>query len=270
MNGNISFNGNNLQTFTEFDDSGNPYFVGIITNLIDHTNQPDQVAQLFAMADADGSSIPSINYPFKKVVIGGTIHGSDQADLDNRIDTFKGYFNGKDKNLDIAYGSGTRRYIATKNALSIERDQKNFYATFTVEFVCTVPFGVDTTTTDLWATKSNFTSATFTETPAVAGNAPFQLPVFTITIDALTGDGDYVQISNDNNNQEILLYGLGLEAGDVIIIDCVERTVTLNGTEVDYYGTFLELEPGANSITYTDGFTTRTVDVAASYTKRWL
>jgi phage-related protein len=79
-----------------------------------------------------------------------------------------------------------------------------------------------------------------------------------------------VQISNDNNNQELLIYGLGLVAGDVIIIDCVERTVTVNGNEVNYYGTFLELEPGANSITYTDGFTTRTVDVTATYVKRWL
>lgn len=270
MNGDISFNGHDLQTFTEYDDSGNPYFAGIITNLIDHTNQPDQVAQLYALADADGSSIPSINYPSKRIVIGGTIHGSDQDDLDARIDEFKAYFNGKDKNLDIDYRGGTRRYIATKNTLSVEREQTSLYATFGVEFVCTDPFGLDTTTTDLWAMKNNFTNATFTETPTIGGSAPIQLPVITITIDALTGDGDYVQISNDNNNQELLIYGLGLEAGDVIVIDCVERTVTVNGTEVDYYGTFLELELGANSITYTDGFTTRTVDVAAVYTKRWL
>ncbi len=77
-------------------------------------------------------------------------------------------------------------------------------------------------------------------------------------------------ISNDNNNQEIMIYGIGLVATDVIVIDCAQRIVTLNGTEIDYNGTFLELEPGANSITYTDGFTTRTVDVAASYVKRWL
>lgn len=264
MNGDLSYNSNDLQNY---DPSTN---VGIITNSIEHTNLPEKVMALYAMADADGSSIPAINYPSKRIVIGGVIKGSSQADLDSRIDTFKGYFNVKDKNLDIAYGASTRRYIATANTVSVVRQQNALFATFQIEFICTNPFGLDTSATDLWTTKSNFTSATFTETPTVGGNAPFQLPIFTITIDALTGDGDYVQISNDNNNQEILIYGLGLEAGDVIVIDCVERTVTVNDVEVDYYGTFLELEPGANSITYTDGFTTRTVDVAASYTKRWL
>lgn len=264
MNGDLTYNSNDLQTYNRTTK------VGINTNRIEHTGIPEKVAQLYAKADTDGSTIPNINYPTKKIVIGGSIHGSTQADLDSRIDTFKGYFIGKDKNLDIAYGSGTRRYVATSNAVSVVRQQQALYANFTVEFICTTPFGTDTSTTDLWAAKSNFSSATFTETPTVGGNAPFQLPIFTIHIDSLTGAGDYLLISNDNNNQEILLYGLGLANGDTVIIDCVERTVTVNGNDVDYYGTFLELEPGANSITYTDGFTTRSVDVSAVYTKRWL
>ena len=264
MNGDLTFNSNDLQTY---DPATN---VGIITNLIDHTDGPELDFSLLGLADADGSSIPSINSPSKAVALAGAIKGSSQADLDDRIDTFKGYFIGKDKNLDVAYGSGTRRYIATAGKPTIQREQKSFIARFQVPIVTTNPYGLDTSSTALWATKNNFTSATFTETPTVGGNAPYQLPIFTITIDAFTGDGDYVQISNDNNNQEILIYGLGLAAADVIVIDCVERTVTVNGDLVDYAGTFLELSPGANSITYTDGFTTRTVDVAASYTKRWL
>lgn len=263
MDGGLTFNTNDLQTFDPITR------LGINTNQIDHTDLPTQVAELYAKADANGSSIPDINYPSKKVTIGGTIHGSSQADLDSRIDTFKGYFNGKDKNLDIVYGSSTRRYIATKNAISIQRQQKAFYAAFQVEFVCTNPFGLDTTATSI-NNSQNYTSATKNMTPTIGGSAPQQLPVFTITIDALTGTGDYIQISNDNNGQDMLVYGLGLEAGDVLVIDCANRVVTLNGDLVDYNGVFLELEPGANSITYTDGFTTRTVDIVAEYYKRWL
>jgi phage-related protein len=243
--------------------------VGIITNVIEHTNLPDKVTELYSLAHANGSAIPAINYPSKKVSIGGAIKGSSQADLDSRIDTFKGYFNGKDKNLDIAYGSSTRRYIATANAISVSRTQKSLWATFTIEFVCTNPFGMDTSATSL-ISKLNHTTATYTAAPTVAGSAPYQLPVFTITIDVLTGAGDYVQISNDNNNQQILIYGLALANGDVIVIDCANRTVTRNGIEIDYYGSFLELEPGANSITYTDGFTTRQVDIVVTYYKRYL
>lgn len=264
MNGDLTFDVIDLQTYST------TTRVGIVTNRIEHTNIPDKIATLYAKADADGSSIPAINYPSKKVVIGGTIHGSSQSDLDTRIDAFKGYFNTKNGNLDIAYGASTRRYIATANTVSVIRQQKTLWATFAVEFICTNPFGLDITNTDLWAAKTTFTDPTFTETPTIGGSAPFQLPVFTITINSLTGSGDYVQISNDNNNQEILIYQQGLTAGDVIVIDCANRVVTINGVESDYYGTFLELEPGAASITYTDGFTTRDVDVSGVYAKRWL
>lgn len=264
MNGDITFNSNDLQTYDPTTK------VGILTNQIDHTNLPDKIAALFATADANSSSIPAINYPSKKINIAGIIKGSTQANLDSRIDTFKGYFTVKDKNLDITYGAGTRRYVATPNIVSVVRKEKSLYAEFAIEFVCTKPFGLDTSNTDLWTAKTAFSSATFTETPTIGGNAPIQLPIITIDINSLTGAGDYVQISNDNNNQEILIYGQSLAADDVIVIDSVERKVTLNGAEIDYYGTFLELEPGSASITYTDGFTTRSVDVSAVYAKRWL
>lgn len=263
MNGDISFDTNDLQTY----DSNTG--VGIVTNVIDHTNIPEKLAELYVIADADGSSIPSINYPSKKINIGGAIKGSTQDDLDNRIDSFKAYFNGKDKNLDIDYAGTTRRYIATANTISITRQQNALWATFTIEFICTKPFGVDTSSTSI-TNSLNHTSATLNMTPTIAGSAPFQYPMITITIDALTGTGDYIQISNDNNDQTMLIYGLSLAAADVLEIDCFARTVKLNGVSVDYNGSFLELEPGANSLTYTDGFTTRTVDIVVNYYKRWL
>lgn len=264
MDGSLSYNSNSLQTFDRSTK------VGINTNSIQHTDLPESVAQLYNIANASDSVVPDLEYVYKAIKIDGTIHGSSQADLDSRIDAFKGYFASRNKNLDITYGSSTRRYeIMKPNSVSVTRQDKAYYAEFSVELISKA-FGYDTSTTDLWTAKSGFTSATFTETPTIAGNAPYQLPVFTITINSLTGEGDYVQISNDNNNQEILVYGQGLAADDVIVIDCAQRIVTLNGTEINYYGTFLELEPGASSITYTDGFTTRDVDVEGVYTKRWL
>lgn len=263
MNSNLTFDSNNLQTFNR------STRVGINTNKILHTNMPDKDATLFAVANASDSDVPNEDYPSKKVQISGTIHGSTQADLDDRIDTFKGYFTGRNKNLDIVYGSSTRRYtVMTVNAVGVERQDKALFATFSVEFLCK-PFGYDITATNITNTL-NHSAATLNLTPTIGGSAPLQLPVFTITIDALTGAGDYLQVSNDNNNQQILLYGLGLVNGDVIVIDSVNEEVTVNGTDVDYYGTFLELAKGANSLTYSDGFTTRQVDIFAEYYKRWV
>lgn len=263
MNGDLTYDTNSLQTFNR------STRVGINTNLIEHTDIPQAIADLMSFADDDGSVITDINYPSRIVKIGGTIHGSSQSDLDSRIDAFKAFFRGKNKNLDITYAGTTRRYIATKNAVGIARSQKLPLARFSVEFICTNPFGLDTSATTL-INQANYTSPTLTSTPTVGGTAPYQLPVITLTLDALTGTGDYLQISNDLNTQAIALYGLGLTAGDVIVIDCVNRTVKKNGVEVDYTGTFLVLEPGASSITYTDSFTTRQVDILVQYVKRWL
>lgn len=263
MNGELTYNSNDLQTF-------NPVTrVGINTNVIKHTDVPEAVAELYIIANANDSDVPNEDYPSRRIVLGGTIHGSSQADLDSRIDTFKGYFAIRKKNLDITYGSSTRRYVVLKaNSVGIDRMDKALFATFSIELICK-PFGTDITATSI-INQANYTSASYNATPTIGGTAPYQLPVFTITIDALTGAGDYLQVSNDNNNQQILLYGQALAAGDVIVIDSVNRIVTVNGDEVDYTGAFLELQPGANSITYTDGFTTRQVDIVGEYYKRYL
>lgn len=263
MNGDLTFNSNDLQTYNTVTQ------VGINTNKIDHTDIPDQIMSIFAKADANSSVIPNINYPSKKVTIRGTIHGSTQADLDSRIDSFKGYFNGKDKNLDITYSSGTRRYIATKNAISVEREDHALFARFVVEFICAQPFGVDTTATNI-TNQTAQTGATHTYTPTIGGSAPYQYPLITIEINTVTAGADYLQISNDNNGQDMVLYDMDFTAGDVIYIDTFERTVTINDEEVEALGTFLELEPGANSITITDGFTARNIDILVEYYKRWL
>lgn len=263
MTGSITFDSNSLQTFTPASN------VGIITNGINHSSIPEKSMALYRVANANQSAIPYVDYPSKRITIKGVIKGSSASDLDDRIDTFKGYFIGKEKNLDINNGGATRRYIATANAVNVpERDGALLFVPFTVEFICTYPFGVETSATE-FIDETGYTSATLNSTPTIGGTAPSQMPVFTITINSLTGTGDYIQLSNDNNGQEILIYGQSLAASDVLVIDSVNRMVTLNGTEIDYDGVFLEFDPGAQSITYTDGFDTRDVDIQAEYYKRY-
>jgi len=263
MDGGLLYNTNDLQTFDQVTQ------VGINTNLINHTDIPESIAELYVVANANDSEVPNNEYPSRRIALGGTIHGSTQADLDNRIDTFKGYFAARYKDLDIIYGSGTRRYVVMKaNALGIDRQDKALFATFSVELLCK-PFGKDTTATNILS-QTAYTSATKTITPTIGGSAPFQLPIFTFTLTTLTGAGDYIQITNNENGQEMLIYGLGFVNGDVLVVDCVERDVTINGDEVDYNGSFLELEPGAANVTITDGFTTRSINMNGEYNKAWL
>lgn len=257
MNGFISFNNNSLQTDN------------IITNVINHTDLPEQTIGMLSVANSDYSAITNINTYQRVINIAGVIKGTTQIDLDNRIDAFKAIFSGKNRNLDITYGIGRRRYIATKNSIGIERTGGKLYANFTVGLICTQPYGRDVAITEL-IVQTTITTATQTFSPTVLGNAPYQLPRFSITINSLTGTGDYVSLTNNVNNQGILIYGKSLKNGDIISIDCDARTVALNDIPIDYSGLFFELEPGYASINYTDGFTTRNVSISADYRKRWL
>jgi len=264
MNGLISFNSNSLQTYDIAAQTG------IITNVINHGSIPDKVANLYQIANSNSSAIPFIDYPSKAISISGVIKGSDQEDLDTRIDTFKGYFNGKNHNLDINYKSTNRRYTATATNVGIsERTGALLYVEFTVEFICTKPFGKDIIATEI-ANVSGNTLSTVTFNPVIGGNAPEQLPITTITLNAITGSGDYVQLSNDGNDQKLLVFGKNLQAGDVIVIDGVSREVTINSQLVDFEGSFLEFEPGAQSLTYTDGFDSRNSDILIEYQKQYL
>ncbi len=127
---------------------------------------------------------------------------------------------------------------------------------------------MDTTPTVI-VDQTSVNDGAFTFNATIGGTAPYQLPMFRITVNALTGTGDYIQLSNNANNQSIIITGQDIEAGDILIVDSDNHKVTINGTEIDYTGVFFELEPGNASITYTDGFATRDVDIYAEYYKRY-
>ena len=135
----VSFGGNSLQT------------TSIITNSIGHYDSPVVDAKLIALAHANASTIPYLSYPNKTITIAGKLYVSGNvATMDALIDTFKGYLTGLNKNLDISYNSGTRRYIATMNKTTITRPNDYIGADFSVDFLCTNPFGQDTASTNLF------------------------------------------------------------------------------------------------------------------------
>lgn len=254
---NITFDTNDLQTDN------------IITSDIDHGSIPEKSMSLFALASANKSVIPAINYPTKTITVTGKIIGSSVTDLDSRLDTFRSYFNGKNKNLDIDYDGGTRRYIATASKVSIPRPGGLTFANFVITFVCVEPFGKATTSTSALSANAR-TSADYTDAYTFLGTAPFQLPVVTITINTVTGGTGHLAFTNDSNDQGITLIDKDFQNGDVIVIDCEQRSVTINGTATDYLGSFPEFPPGSQTMHYNDGFTARNFDIDVDYYKRYL
>lgn len=170
---NVSFAGNSLQT------------ANIFVKKIDHFSIPAKNINLLALDHANKSAIPFTSYPTRIIVVEGTIQGSSIADLDSRLDTFKSWFLAQDQNLDIDYNSGTRRYIATLDSgnSNIDRPGGLLYADFSLQFICTQPFGMDTATTSLLS-ASGRTLSSYADNVTCNGTAPYQLPIFTYTLNS--------------------------------------------------------------------------------------
>lgn len=252
----ISFDTNSLQT------------ASILTDTIDMESIPVKDAQMYALSHANYSKIPFVSYPSRSVTVSGTIFGSSITNLDSLLDAFRGYFIGADRNLDIGYNGGTRRFIATVNTLKITRPGGLAFAKFSIEFICTQPFGMDTATTPA-LTGTGRTLASYSDAYTFLGTAPSQLPIVTITLTAITGTTASIQWGNGGNGQAIFVQRTWT-AADVLIIDCVNRAVTVNGTPVAFSGAFPEFNPGGQSMQYVDSFTTRTFTIGVAYTVRYL
>lgn len=169
----VSFDSNDLQTSS------------VITRDVVHENTPTQDTKLAALANANKSVIPFINYPNRLITQTGHLRASSIANLDALADTFKNYFKGKDKNLDIGYNGTTRRYIATPIKVVVDRPRGLGFADFSVEYLCSEPFGRATTTTSA-LTANGRTAASYTDSHTFLGTAPYLLPVVTIEYNDIT------------------------------------------------------------------------------------
>lgn len=254
---NITFDSNDIQTDN------------IITSSIEHNSIPLKDAKLYSLAHANRSTIPYVSYPSRSVRVSGKIIDTTVAGLEARLDTFKAYFRGTDKNLDIDFAGTTRRYIATANGVSIDQPGGLQHADFDIQFICSEPFGRNITSTSAESSTGR-TASTYTDTHVFLGTAPYQLPIITIEYTAVTGGNNSLMFSNDATGQAILILGQTFVADDIVVIDCENKSVTLNGVEIDSLGAFPEFEPGSRDFTYTDGFTTRTFNIDVDYYPMWL
>ena len=253
----VTFNTNSLQ---------NSF---IATSDIKHENIGTKIAIPYILAHANGTAIPFTEFSNKMITLAGTIVGAGVSDTDQKLDTFRGYFNGTG-NLDIGYGGGTRRYNCVCLDIQIDRPNGLSYANFNVTLMCLGGFGQDITAQTPVAVTAQTTSPR-TDSITVIGSAPQQYPVATITLNSFTGSGaQTMSFGNNANGQQINVTRSTWTAGDIVQIDCVNHQVLVNGNPVDFTGAFVELPPGAQSIAYSDTFSARNYNYNVSYYPRYL
>lgn len=262
----VSFNGNSLQTFNGTN--------GILTSDIDHGSSPDNTINILPLAKAPRSSVTSALKQQKTITVSGWIIGTSIIDCSNQLKTFKGYLVGRELDLLISDGSGDINYIATMNKNTVTRPNYLGYAKFTVEFICSQPYGFDTTATTALNGTSR-TLATYTDAITVGGNSEWQMPIITVTLTAVTGGtGKFITIGNSLVGQACTITRTWASS-DVLIIDTSSITapVTVNGTQVVFTGALPTFNPSTyvsgQTITYNDNLTTRTMTELVQNFNRW-
>lgn len=203
------------------------------------------------ITDRDGSKFVDDEYNIKTITFTGIIKDTTAALLDDRIDDIKELLSRQEKNLDIEYISGTRRFVASCTRFDTQRDHYHeTFVPFTMEFVVSnPPFGKDLdTTTGSYDGLNDSTATTVTlatdEKSINFSGTRRPLPKLQFTINSCLGlksikfenldNNDWIRVDQTNHYQD----------SDVLIVDCDNKTVQLNSTDVDYTGVFPEFTTG--------------------------
>lgn len=260
---NISYNGNSLQGVVSST-------FQIITSDIDHFSNPDKSAKMYPLSHANKSVLPFIAYPSKIIKVSGYLVDVDIPHLDADLDTFKGWFGAvQDAALVIDYNGGSRTYTATASKVQITRPVGLAYAKFSIEFECSLPWGTGSNSTLVNSSGNTTASETFNAT--FTGNAPIQEPIITVTLTAVSDTaGGYIFVGNNANGQGITTNNRVWSAGDVLVIDCTQKTVTVNGAPLGFSGAFPQFATGAQVLAYLDNFTSRTLTMNVTQTPYYL
>lgn len=253
----ISFNSNDLQTDN------------IVVSQIDISEFPDVNVTVFEIAHANRSNVMTDGYSGRKINLRGSLSHDTLTQFETLLDTFKGYFTGKNKALDVEYAGSTRRYMATRTGGALPREGGLMDSDFQLQFTCSSPFGIDIASTNL-ASVTGATTSPSTTSLTIGGNAEYQYPEIEITVVAATNTtGATVSISNNNNGQ-VCNITRNWTAGEVITLTPAEQLVEVDGDEVEFTGAVPIFNKGSGAISISDTFDSRTYNYEVDQYRYWL
>lgn len=229
---------------------------------------PDRNLSTYKLARSDKSITTNAEFTSKTIRLSGNLKGDDgsRQDAEDKWAVVKGYLNQREQKLVITQFGKDIEYTAT--TARINDEWIGGYLEWSIEFLCADPVGYEqnnSTFLDVFT----LTAATTDETVTVGGSH-YAEPIIYITLNSGTGlTGQSIIVKNGETGQSITITR-NWAAGDNLRIDNLNKTVTVNGSFVDYTGTFLKFYPGTRTFSYVDTFTTRSVSISGEYVKRYV
>lgn len=252
----VSFNGTELTSIA-----------GLTILSTDPYKMPKRDVNLSNISRSSKSVVNSGFYDEKEIVVRVGIARSSRESLEQTLDQMFHVLQPTDKVLIVKQGVGQRKYFASFADADVRVDG-GAYQELELIFVCTDRYGYDlepATLDTIGTTTSSTTNGDITTT----GSAEWQQPVFTFTWTSITGGtGADVTVGNSGIGQSITI-NRDWDTDDVLEVDSYNKTVKVNGIEVDYSGVIPEFKTGDGNWYYTDTFTTRTFTGTVTCTSRY-
>lgn len=227
------------------------------------TDLPDRDIKIHKLARRSLSIITSSEYTQKAIPVLMRVCSGGRQDTEATLTAIKGLLQPQNGNLVVTQSDIEVQYTATMNEFDIEWDRSTAYVT--IIFLASTPIATATDRVTLF--NFNTTNPSATASFTVDGSYLAE-PYITATINSVTGaTSQSVSIFNASTNQGITITDT-FTNGDIIEIDSQELVVTLNGGAIDFEGLFPTFPPGAQTVGYTDTFSTRNVDINGEYNIR--
>lgn len=249
----VSFNGNDLSILPGID-------------LYNHefNRLPTREVRIFKVARRNLSIITSSEYSQKEITVQLEVCSESRSGTEDLLTTLKALVQTQNAPLVVSQGGTDVEYTATMNEFNIEWDSYKAYVT--IVFIASNPIGQEQQTQTLFNITGN-TLARVTNTFTAQGSAS-AFPVISITVNTVTGGtAKQILVENARTGQGIRINET-FANGDVIIIDSENLQVTKNGVQIDFSGMFPVWASGSQQVVYGDTFTTRDVDINATYNPR--
>lgn len=243
----------------------------IITSEIDYGTAPQRDFEVDDYPRARGQLLIDEQFRKRVITLEGHITAASATALETLIDTIKRRLSVRNGNLDLqpAGWATSRRWVATlQSPEKLFADRKRYHITtcpFKAEFLCLDPYGYDEDYTA--STLLNQTASTVAQTVTNDGSADGEL-ILIFGINSMIG-WTSLTITNNTTGEQLKITDT-IATGDIITIDSVNKQVLLNGSALDFDGTFISLDAGDNDISIAISSTSHDFDVTYKHKNAYL
>lgn len=229
---------------------------------------PKRTLTINGIARTNRNKVSTGFFTSKEIIVTVGITRDTRANAEISLGVLLTYIQNIEADLVVIQEGLPRRYTATYSDCDITTGGGS-YLEVDLVFTLSESFGYNLSYETLLSTTGR-TLYNYTDTLTFNGTAQAQLPIITAFLSALSGaTTNQVTIKNVATGVGITV-NRAWTAGDRLVIDSQNRTVTVNGTAADFSGGFPEFTPGVNYLNYQDNFVSRTLALSAYYYRRFV